>query len=1762
MANILQINSRKGLVQLSHDELAELNLLKWIRTSFRGIGRDGFIEVTPFESIAAEMYVQKYKDTQVDLATKCTLEADGSVSIILRTYSEPENRYYNTAENSVVITKHETKEAKFFHRERKKKFNSLKQKDKLAIYSGDFGGGQVQTLQPITSQDGKVSYSVGTTKNTISIEQTAEGQPLINGWPDVKGVDMYPSDVVLLISDFSGFVGHSNLRSPEMPAYDTLIQEPEGKFYNKFPASRSYLSDFDKTMVLLDLTARRKGDIDYTRIFIDDDVWNQKYKSKINESLYGQFEFNSYKEFVAFLNDVNFSSASDQISADNPDDKINTIANNYDKKSLFSSLLNEIDLKDTYINHVPSVMQLMVNPKNTNKIKTVAMDKVETPAYLKDALSNIFSNKNDGTEPRSIVPMEELLASIQEKFVDSNLKKNYEEVNVHLAEVMLKKEMAHILKYLSSEEKQVQEQNYKAVGEIADYKALLDPANLRDVNINEDYTAFIIGNYPQLSPNSDAVLNYNKCVNYLIAQGAISNLAEVEEIRMGFSDALKSKPAIGQTLSSFNSVQQSAVSSQAGLANLQGILDFLINFDTVSKKEFQIQKPKMAGSTNIGVESITFDETPFKFIENYISNFGNIYQESTERKYVNFNDLPRAEKESALESIGYGKEPMNIEEFMTRCPDAREYENLWITNWTNSSAEDKSRKLKEAFDLDREVNPDFTNTLLGDEQSGLRGTNSFKEKALLDYHRYKMEKDGAEQPLNLVSTDRDNPDQYREAKKEFSDWMRQYVSNAKANSQDLINKKEEAIQQLNANPENNPEQQKQLISYYDDKIKEVEEAGSTSWEDYLNYTNAQTSEEEGTVEGRKSNEKRQLAKVLGFTTYDDLTLPDNIDRITDYVKDYIIDSYNLNVEYDAADIDKLVMGEIGHLRLEAIKRYLLGELADEGVMSEPDVSNPEGMPLSYEAFRSTIFNLYNKLGIADPASQTPDSLLGAATAGTTSNLINRKENTFIVNLVKAAKSYVEAITKEYTLAIQSIDDEISNYDDNNVSEENADVINQLMSDRAQIQQDINSTNNLYGHIFSTIPDEIVSQYGLLSVGAASDTLNPNALFDSAVNGKLPGKTAAVESPMSPTMDSAYSNYLVRPEIVNFIQERLPSIGMKKDLEELVNEIAPEVQKEFINQYVETHPEVFGNGFVEDQGFDATAGNQDIWAVVSLLNPGKREGLFLVTPDQLLKVDASTIDTFYDKEVKMQNPGSGSEGFTPYFTSEQDKTSYDNNSYQKAITDYKDTEKYIDSQSSMKGVRDSKNKGIDISPEYTEVDKYKAGPIENYKSQLTQFRAELENIPSVKKDVDRLNAVNEKLQSNVEDPEEYKALASEQAALTKYIEPIEKKRKLYEKKIEDTKKKIQEFTPAYSVEDHVKEKSTKLKKDISEYNDLVARYKALREDPAANPEEVQRFKNTLLKRKEMVEMQQKNIKDLKENGAAPQSATENVAAPKASDDAQIQQELLERRRELQPKKYQTILSDYYRTASIKSRRKAHWLTSAMNNMEADMINSYIKVASSNDEVIDLGDISAIPIEPGHMEMLEQLIAQIDPSVSDGSDDIIIELSNDFIDELDAAYNSKGANKSYDTYNDKGSLTKDTTNKGKNVDISNGSGFKNIETFQDMLNQEIKKVSSYDGANSFYNTNQQAISEGDGDIEEEQPTSNDTSSIKSKRVSSVVEQDDLIDRISEFLESVQSRVDDILSKDKTEADADEIAFMEEYTELLSCLENLLAMQEDQN
>ena len=84
MPNISQINSGKGLVTFTQEELIDLDLTKWIRADSKGYGKRDFISVQPIEKAAASFFKEKFPSTQVKLAEKCFLRDDGSVDVVLR----------------------------------------------------------------------------------------------------------------------------------------------------------------------------------------------------------------------------------------------------------------------------------------------------------------------------------------------------------------------------------------------------------------------------------------------------------------------------------------------------------------------------------------------------------------------------------------------------------------------------------------------------------------------------------------------------------------------------------------------------------------------------------------------------------------------------------------------------------------------------------------------------------------------------------------------------------------------------------------------------------------------------------------------------------------------------------------------------------------------------------------------------------------------------------------------------------------------------------------------------------------------------------------------------------------------------------------------------------------------------------------------------------------------------------------------------------------------------------------------------------------------------------------------------------------------------------------------------------------------------------------------------------------------------------------------------------------------------------------------
>ena len=96
MPSVTKINSGKGLVTFSREELIDLDLTKWIRANSKGYGKRDFIDVQPLEKEAAKAYKDKYPSSQIKIAEKCFLNKDGGVDIVLRVAQDVSSGYYNS----------------------------------------------------------------------------------------------------------------------------------------------------------------------------------------------------------------------------------------------------------------------------------------------------------------------------------------------------------------------------------------------------------------------------------------------------------------------------------------------------------------------------------------------------------------------------------------------------------------------------------------------------------------------------------------------------------------------------------------------------------------------------------------------------------------------------------------------------------------------------------------------------------------------------------------------------------------------------------------------------------------------------------------------------------------------------------------------------------------------------------------------------------------------------------------------------------------------------------------------------------------------------------------------------------------------------------------------------------------------------------------------------------------------------------------------------------------------------------------------------------------------------------------------------------------------------------------------------------------------------------------------------------------------------------------------------------------------------------
>jgi len=103
MPTITKINSGKGLVSFTKEEIIDLDLAKWVRADSKGYGKRDFISVVPIEKQAAKVYKEKFPSVQVKLAEKCFLRHDGAVDVVLKVANDVSEGNYKTHPTKLTL---------------------------------------------------------------------------------------------------------------------------------------------------------------------------------------------------------------------------------------------------------------------------------------------------------------------------------------------------------------------------------------------------------------------------------------------------------------------------------------------------------------------------------------------------------------------------------------------------------------------------------------------------------------------------------------------------------------------------------------------------------------------------------------------------------------------------------------------------------------------------------------------------------------------------------------------------------------------------------------------------------------------------------------------------------------------------------------------------------------------------------------------------------------------------------------------------------------------------------------------------------------------------------------------------------------------------------------------------------------------------------------------------------------------------------------------------------------------------------------------------------------------------------------------------------------------------------------------------------------------------------------------------------------------------------------------------------------------------
>jgi len=1434
MENILQLNSRKGIVKFSEKDMAEYDLLKWVRVSFKGIGKAGIIDDIPFETKAADLYVKKYLDTQVILAERVIYnKEDNSVSVFLKTTSTPENRYYNEHNTALVYSEKEIKKASTF---KKKKFS--------ASVSPEYGK-HVQRVVKVDSEDpSEHNYKLSISGDILAVKTNDKQQPIITEWPDVKGVPLYVNDIALLISDFSGGVDNTAIRSIVLPPYSQIapVKElllkskgqqadfdsslsrtddlsPKGIYSDTIDAKTyNELDKFKKTMILLGLESTDKSSVDFNQIYIDKETWDAKYKDIIKEEFNG-FEVDSYDEFISTISQA----ASSEWDS-----------NEYELgSSLASTLSNNLDFKDVY---VPNI----TGSDKKKDLKTITP--TNTFAYiLPEELNNTLKDSLSDDDNINFADFAENLSKENEE-----VKINYDYLRNKIQEDTLSKEINFLTAQVdlyTTKNSQSKPLDSDDVSSIREYvESIYNSITNENKDKIEELVSLLTTYCSFFNDINDGFNSYR--------DARVKRLARADNSSSTTMKSLLSSLAFDDINTPFEPQNHSQV---IGLKGIKLILNNLPGLITGNQKK-------------------SFDEKPFGTLLNHLHSYERTITTKDPKVYIPFTSLNKSEKQISLDNIGVVKAPISIGEFFSRVlndpidinetrknftdssnadlfdksgPDSaeRRYTQLIKSSWDSASAAEKEERLSKAYGEDFVTNPDFDTTLF----KGRTPERDDKYKKLLAFHRYLADNEIYD---NVTELGAGGPAKFDPKVKElYNQFMSQFSQGKdKPQGQEEVQKYKKEIEGLKVglsnlketdpNYQTRKKENEDLIKFYTDKISSANLEGLSnipSFKEYEDFISKQTTSNTNVYD------TRELIKIIGFA------IGDSPEAIGDYknLKTFVKEHGLANLNIDESEIDEYVDSMIGDLQLENIKNILIRTIYTG---EESDFIDYSSEALSYTALRKTYEQILTKVGMSlssitfDTFEDLINTLVSSKNA---EKLITNQELNKLIRLKEKISSYVnfymqqyeEYITEEQTSLVNELaqyKDYISTLSpDNPEYKEYQDAIRAIEQDLAESQKSSSQNElELKTNLLQTLPEDLLA---FISMSAS----NPNVTIENIDQFASKHKTAAF--PIELDVNQVLQK-LNEPELKVYYDK----LTMNKSTDassqvvmQEINQLAEKVQKTLIDEFIENNTEIFGEDFTENVG--SSFGSGDTWIIGQMVTgsvTGKAGSSVVVgdmiacTTDQVLKVSPDKIDQFYNKyktEVaKSQNKPVSDEDLN-YFKSEEDKDAYTKNNYTPAINDYRKTEdslrgsKILDAEKSKDSPTDrgllSTNK-----PEVSVSDQAQFSKLDSLKNEKSRIENKLHNqIP--------VNFYNKKVTEKERDVQEAednkKALEQELSSFTadkKTSDPvalkeIEDKIKIFSDKMLSDQKELnlykEELIKATNKEKWHKNKINSIDKKIRE-----------------------------------------------------------------------------------------------------------------------------------------------------------------------------------------------------------------------------------------------------------------------------------------------------------------------------------------------------------